>query len=201
MRAPLSLVALLALAACGPDASPEAAGPAAEHVRPAADTARAPAPPPATDTTLTADGWGPLTVGMSRDEVVEAVGDAAPGVATGLEETGSCEEFHPVGAPEGLLVMLEDGALTRVSLGEGATVRTAEGLGLGAAAADVKAAHDDAEVTPHKYVEAPAEYVTVWRSGDGGETSRGVRYEIGADGTVERIHGGGASIAYVEGCF
>ncbi|PAP77950.1 hypothetical protein [Rubrivirga marina] len=199
MRAALCVLALVALAACGP--GDESAAPVTEAGPAPADTARAPAPPPATDTTLTADGWGPLTVGMTRAELVEAVGDAPPDVATGLADTGSCEEFHPVRAPEGLLVMLEDGVLTRVSASGESEVTTPEGLGLGDAAADVEAAHgDDAVVTPHKYVEAPAAYVTVWRSGDGGEAVRGIRYEIGADATVERIHGGGPSIEYVEGC-
>ena len=54
--------------------------------------------------------------------------------------------------------------------------------------------------TPHKYVSAPAEYITVWTSGSGGEGSLGVVYEVGEAGTVTAIHAGGPAIRYVEGC-
>jgi hypothetical protein len=54
---------------------------------------------------------------------------------------------------------------------------------------------------PHKYSEAPAEYITVWSMADHrSAAARGLTYEIGTDGRVESIAGGGPSIQYVEGC-
>lgn len=56
----------------------------------------------------------------------------------------------------GLLVMFEDGILTRISLSEGTGIRTASGIEVGDPATAVMAAHDaEAVTTPHKYQEAP----------------------------------------------
>ena len=74
-------------------------------------------------------------------------------------------------------------------------------------AAAVKAAYGPSAVaSPHKYSSAPAEYVTVWSPPTSGTAyvqdpnARGVVYEIGMDGRVAAIRGGGPSIQYVEGC-
>ena len=54
---------------------------------------------------------------------------------------------------------------------------------------------------PHKYAEAPSEYITVWSTTDHqSAAARGIKYEIGPDGRVQSIAGGGPSIQYVEGC-
>lgn len=86
-------------------------------------------------------------------------------------------------------------------------MKTDRGLGPGDTAAEVKAAYGDAAVaSPHKYEEAPAEYLTVWATGAEDEPyvrspdARGVRYEVDGSGTVDLIHAGGPSIQYVEGC-
>jgi len=125
----------------------------------------------------------------------------------GGPEPDVCDEFRPEEAPAGMRVMLTEGRLARISIGRDATVKTGEGLGLGAAADEIKAAYGDrAVVTPHKYVDAPAAYVTVWTTGHTGsdyvedESARGLRYVIGQDGTVEQIHAGGPAIQLVEGC-
>ncbi len=180
-------VALL-LAGCADrptDAAPATGGPAATSATP-----------------VTADGWGPLQIGMTRDEVVAALGDAADPDAVGGPDPESCDEFRPSRAPTGVRVMIEDGVLTRVSALAGSGLRTDAGFGVGTGAASVKAAYGDAaEVLPHKYLDAPAEYVTVWRTGDGGPGSRGLRYETDLGGRVAAVRAGGPSVAYVEGCF
>jgi len=103
--------------------------------------------------------------------------------------------------PRGLLVMLEDGILTRISLSEGTGIRTASGIQVGDPAAAVIAAHGtEAVATPHKYQEAPARYFAVWRTPPPAPDARGIVYEIGGDDRVMHIHAGGPSIAYVEGC-
>lgn len=188
--------AVLALAACGaPD--PEPAAP------PKAPAARADA------NTLTAQGLGPLRIGMTKAEVEAAMGpDSNPG-AVGGAEPDVCDQWRPERAPEGLLVMIQDGVLTRISVAEPATLKTDRGFGVGDAAAAIKAAYGaDAVSQPHKYVSAPAEDIFVWASG--GPTTpnawvedaaaRGVRYEINGEGQVGMVHIGGPAIQLVEGC-
>jgi hypothetical protein len=196
----------LALAACG-------APPAEEPAAPAGPTTPvAPAEPttptaPAEGNALTATGLGPLRIGMTRAEVVAAWGeDANPG-AVGGADPSQCDEFRPARAPEGTLVMIENDRLTRISLIRGSTLKSDRGFGLGAEAAAVKAAYGPAAVaSPHKYSSAPAEYVTVWSPPTSGTAyvqdpnARGLVYEIGMDGRVTAIRGGGPSIQYVEGC-
>jgi hypothetical protein len=151
--------------------------------------------------TIGPDGWGWLRIGMTRAEVVAAAGeDANPG-AVGGPNPEECDEFRPARTPRGLLVMLQDGILTRLSLSDGAGIRTASGIGVGDPAAAVMAAHDaEAVTTPHKYQEAPARYITVWRIAPPAPDVRGIVYEIGGDDRVMHIHAGGPSIEYVEGC-
>lgn len=189
----LGSVALLGLSACN---SPEPAPPASTPPAP-----QGPAPAPVANT-LTAEGYGPLRIGMTRAEIVAAMGEDASPDAVGGPDPESCDMFRPARAPEGLLVMVENGVLTSVHLGRNTAVRTDRGLAIGDTAVAVKQAYGTAaQVTPHKYVDAPAEYITVWTSREhDGASARGLRYEIGDDGRVQSIAVGGRSIQYVEGC-
>ncbi len=156
---------------------------------------------------LTAEGWGPLRIGMTRAEIEAAAGPDADPEAVGGAEPERCDQFRPARAPEGLLAMVEDGRLTRISLIRDSRLRSSDGFGLGTPAADIKARLGDAaHVSPHKYVEAPAEYIDHWAPGVAvtanveDPAARGIRYEIGDDGRVQAIHAGGPAIQYVEGC-
>jgi hypothetical protein len=156
---------------------------------------------------LTAEGWGPLRIGMTLAEITAALGPDADPQAVGGAEPESCDQFRPQRAPQGMLLMVEAGRLTRISLIPQAKVKTDHGLGLGATAAQVRAAYGGKlEATPHKYVDAPAEYLTVWAKGgvaaDGAvpDYSRGIQFVVDATGEVGTIHAGGPSILYVEGC-
>lgn len=195
----LSTAAVLALAACGAP-PPEPADAPAEPVAPAE-----PGTPGASVSAadkLTALGFGPLRVGMTRAEVEAALGPDANPEAVGGPDPASCDMFRPERAPEGLLVMVENGVLTSVWLSRNTAVETDRALNIGDMAAEVKRVYGAAaEVEPHKYVEAPAEYITVWSTPDHqGPAARGLKYEIGMDGRVQSIAGGGPSIQYVEGC-
>jgi hypothetical protein len=213
MRTGTAIAALL-LAGCG-DSGPRAPadgakrGDSAEAAPPAIPAAApAPAPAPTAEPVLTADGYGPLRIGMTRAEVVKAVGEDSDPEAVGGPDPEACDEFHPGRAPKGLLVMIEAGRLTRISLVRDSKVKTDRGLGLGATAAAVRAAYGPAlSAEPHKYEDKPAEYLT-FRTKDAPKgagaatlaTARGMLYEIGSKGTVQRISAGGPSIQYVEGC-
>lgn len=196
MIRPLLLTsAVLMLAACGapePEQTPE--------------PAPAPAPPAPAADVLTAQGFGPLRIGMTRAEVETALGaDSNPG-AVGGPDPASCDIFHPVRAPQGMMVMVEDGVLTSIWLDDGSTLKTDRGFGVGDQASAIKAAYGPtATVTPHKYAAAPAEYVTTWSVGGApgyvqNPAARGIAYHIGTDGRAEHVAAGGPSIQYVEGC-
>ncbi|MBA3576343.1 MAG: hypothetical protein H0W39_01835 [Sphingomonas sp.] len=207
----LSAVACLTLAACSTGEEPQAANNAVVAQAPAISPLDTSPPPrvPGDENgylPLTAEGWGPLKIGMTLAEIIEKMGPDSDPEAVGGPDPESCDQFRPARAPEGMLVMVEDGRLTSISLIRQAKVKTDRGLGLGATAADVRATYGKLEVTPHKYVEAPAEYLTAWAKG-GGPTdapappgSRGIQYEVNASGNVGAIHAGGPSILYVEGC-
>jgi hypothetical protein len=143
---------------------------------------------------------------MTKDEVIAAAGDTRTPDAAGIPG-GECIEFQPQRAPDGLWVMIEAGKLTRITVGEMSTLKTDQGLGLGDTAGAVKTAYGaDAKASPHKYQDAPAEYITWWKGGPRSEpyvqdeTARGIVYEIDGAGKVGAIHAGGPSIQYVEGC-
>lgn len=186
--------AVLALAGCGaPDAEPvpEPATPVAAS--PAAEV-------------LTAQGFGPIRIGMNRAEVEAALGPDASPDAVGGPDPQACDLFHPENAPEGLMVMVENGLLTSIWLNPGATLKTDRGFGVGDAAAAIKADYGAAATaSPHKYSAPPAEYITAWARGGGAgyvqdPEARGISYHIGGDGRVEHVAAGGPSIQYVEGC-
>src|SRR5690606_13303693 len=126
--------------------------------------------------------------------------DANPG-AVGGPEPEQCDQFRPTGAPEGMLAMIENGLLTRISISRDAGVLTTEGFGIGAPAESVAAAYGErAVISPHKYLAAPGAYITVWETAPGQGEARGIVYEIGLDGRVQHVHAGASSIQYVEGC-
>lgn len=201
MRLILAAALTLALTAC--DRAGEA--PAAPE-SPQAPTA--PDAPQASDPqALTAEGWGPLRIGMTLAQVEAALGPDADPAAVGGAEPEICDQFRPERAPEGLLVMMEQGVLTRISLLRGSRLVTDRGFGLGATAAEIKAAYGaDLHAEAHHYLGLPAEYLTVWTDGRPDEpyvqdpAARGVRYETDVEGRVTAIHAGGPSIQYVEGC-
>ena len=201
--AALSLTALT-LAACSPAADTPTPGSVTPSAEAPAATPQA-EPSPAGDV-LTATGLGPLTIGMTKAEVIAAVGDTRNPDAVGIPGS-DCLEFQPLRTPDGLWVMLEADKLTRISIGDMSTVKDGRGLGLGDTAARVKEAYGASAVaSPHKYQDKPAEYITVWDAGPRAEpyvedeAARGIVYEIDGTGKVGAIHAGGPSIQYVEGC-
>ena len=195
-------VSALILAACGQPA-PEPA-PA-----PAAPPPTAPVTPAPDANALTAGGYGPLRIGMTKAEVIAAVGDKFNPSLVGGAEPEICDQWRPARSPEGVTVMLENGVLTRISIAAPATLKTDRGFGVGDTAAAIKAAYGPLAVSqPHKYSAPPAEDIFVWATGGpaaAGDyvqdaSARGVRYEIGDDGKVSIIHICGPSIQLVQGC-
>ena len=203
----VSAVALITLAACGRDERPTAEAP--QEAPPVAMAPAAPTPPvtPAADPNiLTAEGLGPVRIGMSRADLVKVWGEDSQPNAVGGPEPEVCDQFHPVRAPQGINVMIQDGKLTRITLMRDAKIKTDRGFGLGDTAMAVKQAYGGAIFAqPHKYQPAPGEDLFAWARGGSTNyvtdpSARGVRYEIGTDGKVMAIHAGDPSIQLVEGC-
>jgi hypothetical protein len=196
----LSSVALLALAACNaPETAktPEAQPPEAAAPADPADAVAA--------NVLTPLGYGPLKIGMTQAEVDAAVGPPPANAAEA--EPSECRYYHPPRAPEGVLVMVENGVLTRLTATKDSTVKTGDGVGVGYDGEQLKARYAAATVTPHKYQGAPSAYVTLWPGKPRLQgayvtdpAARGLVFEIGQDGKVAFIHAGGPSIQNVEGC-
>jgi len=199
--AAVSACALLTLAACGRQDQPAAPAPATAP--PAVET---PATPAVDPNALTAEGLGPVRIGMTRAELVKVWGEDSQPNAVGGADPETCDEFHPAKAPADVRVMIQNGVLTRITLARGATTKTDRGFGVGDDSMAIKQAYGGALFAqPHKYQEAPAEDLFVWSHG--GSTAyvtdpaaRGVRYEIGDDGKVMMVHAGDPSIQLVEGC-
>lgn len=196
MRLAVAAVLAASLTACG-DRKAEPAPAPVESIAPAASHA---APASASDT-LSAEGFGPLRIGMSLAEVEAALGPDANPEAVGGPEPEVCDQFRPVRAPEGLLVMIERGVLTSVRLTRSSKATTDSGVSIGDSEPAVRAAYPTLDEQAHAYEAAPAKYLTAW-SGAARSTpdARGLRFEIGQDGRVSSITGGGPSIQYVEGC-
>lgn len=192
----VAAVLLAGLSACG-DRNAEPAPAPLEPPAPAAN----PMTPASGVDTLSAQGFGPLRIGMSLAEVDAALGPEANPEAVGGPEPEVCDQFRPARAPEGLLVMIERGVLTSVRLTRSSAATTDSGVSIGDSEADVRAAYPTLDEQAHAYEAAPAKYLTAW-SGAARSTpdARGLRFEIGQDGRVSSITGGGPSIQYVEGC-
>lgn len=200
LAATATAASLLMVAACNAPESPEP---------PAADAPTTPAAPVADANALTTQGFGPLRIGMTRAEVEAALGPDSDPASVGGAEPETCDQWRPERAPEGLLVMIQDGVLTRISVASPSTLKTDRGFGVGDTATAIKAAYGASAVSqPHKYSPPPAEDIFIWASGGPATpnayvqdtAARGVRYEIESTGRVGIVHVGGPAIQLVEGC-
>lgn len=148
-------------------------------------------PAPADAKTLTLGGLGPLRIGQPVT--------AASGFAQrGAQIPGS--DCRTVSSPDypGVYAIVQDNAVRRITVGRNSDVKLIEGIGVGATEKQVMAAFGGFRSTPHKYVEAPAKYLTAPNAGSGDPA---LRFEIGRDGKVTMMHVGTMPVlGYVEGC-
>jgi hypothetical protein len=138
---------------------------------------------------------------MSSAQIASVAGEDANPAAVGGPDPERCDEFHPARAPAGMLVMVESGRLTRISVSRNSEIRTPEGFRVGDSDTRILEAYGSrARVEPHKYWPGPAKYITAWRETPPGTARRGIRYEIDSRGNVVHLRAGTRSIEYVEGC-
>lgn len=151
---------------------------------------------PTYDWKLTPSGWGPVRIGMNRDQVSKALHAGLEGDA--FDNEGSCIELYSSDPKlAGLYFMFLDGKLSRVSAGDKSRIDTPRGMGVGATADEIRKAYGEKlKAEPHHYLDLPAEYLTYWVKPE----KSGVRFETDAQRKVESIHAGNSSIQYIEGC-
>ena len=191
----------LALAACSSDpAGNMAAEQSANGADMAAAAVNAPEPSPAPNSSapatpaaanvLTLEGLGALRIGAPLP--------ANSGWAEhGAQISDACRTISSPDVP-GAYAIVEGGRVRRITLGERSTATLAEGIGVGAAEKEVRAAFPGFRATPHKYVEAPGKYLTAPNAESGDPA---LRFEIGTDGKVSLIHvGTKPALYYIEGC-
>jgi len=183
----------LALAACTsePTPAPDAPGNAANAVAPETPVPATPAPAPAPDAnTLTLEGLGALRIG----EPVPAGGSWAE---RGAQASDTCRIVSSPDHP-GVYAIVEGDRVRRITLGQNSTARLIEGIGVGASEAEVRAAFPGFREEAHKYVDAPAKYLTAPNAASGDPA---LRFETNAEGQVSLIHVGTMPVlGYVEGC-
>jgi hypothetical protein len=154
------------------------------------------APTPSYDWKLTPAGWGPVRIGMNRDQVSKALKVELEGEA--FDNEGSCIELFPASEElKGTYFMFLDGKLSRISLVEPGRIATPRGIHVGSTAEQVRAAYGEKlRAEAHHYAGEPAEYLTYWLK----PNARGVRFETDTERKVQTIHAGNDSIQLIEGC-
>jgi len=188
-----ALAVILAACSQAPETTP---GGAESSASPATGTA-SPSPAGTTGTApkvaanvLTLEGLGALRVG-------QAVPADNGWAERGAQISDTCRTVTSPAVP-GVYAIVEGGKVRRISAGERSAVKLIEGIGVGASEAQVNAAFAGFRAEPHKYVEAPAKYLTAPNAASGDPA---LRFEIGADGKVSQVHVGTApQLGYVEGC-
>ena len=196
----LFAAAAWALAACSASDSEEPGAAATQSAAAATDDS---AMADAGDPTPTAPAATPTADG--RVLALEGLGDLAVGEpvprGSGFAERGAQidEECRTISSPDfpGVYAITEGqgGPVRRITVGRRSDVELVEGIGVGATEQAVLAAFPGFRATPHKYVTAPAKYLT-----QPGNDPR-LRFEIGENGRVSLIHVGlMPELGYVEGC-
>lgn len=203
MRLPLFFAAAVVLAACSSSADEESAA------APADSTAVAPPPAAADSATVGADnawrvserGAGPVRVGMTVDELRQALGGDV--TAEGADaEPQACVYAQSPALPAGVRVMLVGARVARVEVDSGATAaESAAGVRIGDTEARVREAYAGREirVQPHKY--SAGSYLIVLPDAPADTLHRLVFETDSATRAVTRFRGGVfPPVEYVEGC-
>jgi hypothetical protein len=196
--APLASLALVAsLAACKQEtaAPPD---PALATSGTAVDTPVQPSGPAgepsgsattASASVLTLEGLGALKFG-------QPVPKGSSWAERGAQASDECRVLSSPEYPK-VYAIAEGGKIRRISVSEGAAVRTVEGIGPGSTRAQVDSAFPGFRESPHKYVDG-GKYLTAPNAPSGDPA---VRFEMSPQGKVTAMHFGTMpALGYVEAC-
>lgn len=146
--------------------------------------------------TLSSDGLGPIRIGASVSEALNAFPGRFEG-GEAHENNPGCREYGLIAVPTGQVALLVfDDVVHRISIYAETDVRTAEGVSWGSTAAEARAAYPEAERESAEYTPAPGHELFVWTNR---EEHVGLRFEIGEDERVAAIHAG-SDLRNIEGC-
>ena len=182
------LLAALATAACGQGEAPKADAPASAVPKLELQGTYAACGP------ITAAGWCGLTFGESsagaearaKVPLIPQIDEAT------LHDPGACHVFTTSDGPTSVAFLAVEEKLGSVSIAIPGP-QTAQGVGVGAREADLKAKYPSAKAGPNKYEPSVTDYVVDQAPGK-------LVFQVEA-GSVRRIKAGVApSIDYVEGC-
>lgn len=151
-------------------------------------------PPAAGQWDVTARGIGRINAGMSLDEARILLGDDLI-VPAKLEE---CDWVRVRNAPPRLLVMVDQGKISRIDVDSGTAIATAAGARIGDTEERIKSLYPgQVTVQPHKYTDGHYLVVTPADAAD-----KDFRIVFETDGSkVTRYRSGKIpSVQYVEGC-
>ncbi|QIG81736.1 hypothetical protein G5C33_02045 [Sphingosinithalassobacter tenebrarum] len=187
----------LSLAACSPaseevaQSANQATANATEALTPIDPGTPTPSPGVTADAnTLTLEGLGALKIG-------EPVPEGSGWAERGAQVSDMCRTISAPDYP-GVYAIVSDEIVRRITVGQRSDVTLVEGIGAGATEAQVREAFPGFRETPHKYVDAPAKYLTA-PNADSGDPA--LRFEIDAQGEVSMMHVGTMPVlGYVEGC-
>jgi hypothetical protein len=170
------------LSACSPEPAemPDTGRSATSSSAPTTEaTAVSSAAAPARRNVLALEGLGTLRLG-------EPVPPASSWSERGAQVPGSCTTITSPDFP-GVYAIVEAQKVQRVTVGRQSDVKLREGIGAVTPETDVRAAFPTFREEPHKYVEAPAKYLTAPDAASGRPV---LRFEIDRDGKVSFIHVG-----------
>ncbi|WP_421567927.1 hypothetical protein [Stenotrophomonas sp. PD6] len=197
----LALGIALGLAGCErapetPSADTQAAVPASAPATPAATEAAASAPAADTGAQGPArlDGYGPLTLGSTLDEVRAAWKEPLQGEVP----DDYCHALRPQGAQaDDVILMIEGKRLVRYDVRNDRTVAPGGGK-VGMSLGQLQTLYPDrGDLTPHKYDER-GHNLRVRPAAEGGAL---INFEINGDGNVTAWRVGQTpQVDYVEGC-
>lgn len=189
------------VAACSSEPGPppqEASGNSGAAPAKLAHTAALPAASPSANGNSAVPDPHILTLeGLSTLSVGQAV-PAGSRWTVGAEQISDGCKIVSSAAYPGVYAIVEGGQVRRISVGSPSDVKLIEGVGVGSTEQKVRSWFGGFRQEPHKYVEAPAKYLTAPNAGSGDPA---LRFEIGSDGKVTQMHIGIApQLNYVEGC-
>ena len=185
----------IALAGCDRHPEPPSADAQAAVVEPVpATTPPAPAADPATQGPARLDGYGPLTLGATLDEVRAAWKEPLQGDVA----DDYCHALRPQGSQaDDVILMIEGKRLVRYDVRNDRIVAPGGGK-VGMSLGQLQTLYPDrGDLTPHKYDEK-GQNLRVRPAAEGGAI---VNFEINGDGTVTAWRVGKTpQVDYVEGC-